>query len=37
MWESQEWYDYCEAKLGTEELHKYHPSAIKSSSLEGFF
>jgi hypothetical protein len=37
MWESQEWYDYCESKLGTEDLHKYHPNAVKSSSLEGFF
>jgi hypothetical protein len=37
MWESQEWYDYCESKLGTEDLHKYHPESVKSSSLEGFF
>jgi hypothetical protein len=37
MWEDKEWYDYCERKLGTEELHKYHPQSIKSNSLEGFF
>jgi hypothetical protein len=37
MWTSQEWYDYCEDKLGREELLKYHPEAEKSNSLEGFF
>jgi hypothetical protein len=37
MWESQEWYDYCEQKLGREELLKYHPEAEKTNSLEGFF
>jgi hypothetical protein len=37
MWEDQEWYDYCERKLGTDELHKYHPLSVKSNSLEGFF
>jgi hypothetical protein len=37
MWEDKEWYDYCERKLGTEELHKYHPLSVKSNSLEGFF
>jgi hypothetical protein len=36
MWTSQEWYDYCEEKLGREELMKYHPEA-NASSLEGFF
>jgi hypothetical protein len=36
MWDSQEWYDYLESKLGQEELHKYHPEA-NSSSLESFF
>jgi Oxygenase domain of the 2OGFeDO superfamily len=37
MWEDKEWYDYCERKLGTEELQKYHPLSVKSNSLEGFF
>lgn len=36
MWASQEWYDYCEEKLGREELIKMHPEA-NASSLEGFF
>jgi hypothetical protein len=36
MWESQEWYDYCEQKLGREELLKYHPESQKNS-LEEFF
>ena len=36
MWDSQEWYDYCEQKLGHEELIKYHPEA-NASSLEDFF
>ena len=36
MWDSQEWYDYCEQKLGREELLKYHPEAEKNS-LEEFF
>jgi hypothetical protein len=36
MWDSQEWYDYCEEKLGREELLKYHPEA-NASSLEDFF
>jgi hypothetical protein len=36
MWESREWYDYLESKLGTKELHKYHPQS-DSSSLESFF
>jgi hypothetical protein len=37
MWESQEWYDYCEKKLGAEVLLKYHPESDKSNSLESFF
>lgn len=36
MWATQEWYDYLESKLGTDELHKYHPES-NASSLEGFF
>lgn len=36
MWESDEWYQYCEAKLGRAELLKYHPEAEKNS-LEEFF
>jgi hypothetical protein len=36
MWDSQEWYDYLESKLGQEELFKYHPEA-NASSLESFF
>lgn len=36
MWESQEWYDYCESKLGHEELIKMHPEAGKST-IEEFF
>ena len=36
MWTSQEWYDYCEEKLGREELLKEHPEA-NASSLEDFF
>jgi hypothetical protein len=37
MWESKEWYDYCERELGREELLKYHPEAEEANSLEGFF
>jgi hypothetical protein len=37
MWDSQEWYDYCEAKLGRAELLKMHPEAEKANSLESFF
>jgi hypothetical protein len=37
MWLSEEWYSYCESKLGREQLEKYHPESIKSSSLESFF
>ncbi len=36
MWESDEWYQYCETKLGRAELLKYHPEAEKNS-LEEFF
>ena len=36
MWATQEWYDYLESKLGTDELHKYHPES-NASSLESFF
>ena len=37
MWDSQEWYDYCEEKLGRAELLKYHPDAEGQQSLEEFF
>jgi hypothetical protein len=37
MWESQEWYDFCESKLGRAELLKYHPEAEGQQSLEEFF
>jgi hypothetical protein len=37
MWESEEWYRFCEDKLGYEELLKYHPEAQPQQSLEGFF
>jgi hypothetical protein len=37
MWESQEWYDFCEEKLGRAELLKYHPAAEGQQSLEEFF
>ena len=36
MWEDKEWYDYCEEKLGHEELIKYHPD-INAHTLEAFF
>ena len=36
MWEDKEWYDYCEAKLGREELLKYHPNAA-ATTLDEFF
>lgn len=36
MWESQEWYDYLEQKLGKEVLVKYHPES-QANSLEDFF
>ena len=37
MWESKEWYDFCEKKLGRDELLKYHPEAKEQQSLEEFF
>jgi hypothetical protein len=37
MWESKEWYDFCESKLGRDELLKYHPDAKEQQSLEEFF
>jgi hypothetical protein len=37
MWDSEEWYEYLESKLGRETLMKYHPEAEKANSLEGFF
>jgi hypothetical protein len=30
MWNSKEWYDYCESKLGRDELIKYHPEVAES-------
>lgn len=36
MWTSDEWYNYCESKLGKSELLKYHPEADKTT-LEEFF
>lgn len=35
MWETEEWYEYCESKLGHETLVKYHPEA-NAGSLESF-
>lgn len=37
MWESDEWYEFCERELGLDALHKYHPESVKGNSLEGFF
>jgi hypothetical protein len=37
MWESPEWYQYCQEHLGREVLLKYHPNAEKGASLEEFF
>jgi len=37
MWESEEWYEYLERKLGNDVLIKYHPEAEKANSLESFF
>jgi Oxygenase domain of the 2OGFeDO superfamily len=37
MWDSEEWYEYCEKRLGRETLLKYHPEAEGNNSLEGFF
>jgi len=36
MWESKEWYDFCESKIGRAELLKMHPEAA-NTSLEEFF
>ena len=36
MWTSDEWYTFCEKKLGRAELLKYHPESQKNS-LEEFF
>jgi hypothetical protein len=36
MWEEKEWYEYCESKVGQEELIKMHPQAA-NTSLEEFF
>jgi hypothetical protein len=36
MWESEEWYNYLEKKLGVDELIKYHPESQKTS-LDEFF
>jgi len=36
MWDEKEWYDFCENRLGRDELLKYHPEADKNS-LEEFF
>jgi hypothetical protein len=36
MWETKEWYDYLEDKLGRDELIKYHPLA-NAGTLEEFF
>lgn len=36
MWESDEWYEFCEKALGRDELLKMHPEAEKNS-LEEFF
>ena len=37
MWDNEEWYEYCENKLGKETLIKYHPESVKANSLEEFF
>jgi hypothetical protein len=37
MWESKEWYDFCEKELGRAELLKMHPEAEEGQSLEEFF
>jgi hypothetical protein len=37
MWDSKEWYDFCEQKLGRAEMLKYHPEAEGQQSLEEFF
>jgi hypothetical protein len=37
MWDSKEWYDFCEQRLGRDEMLKYHPEAEAQQSLEEFF
>ena len=37
MWESKEWYEYLQSRMGEETLLKYHPEAQKASSLDEFF
>lgn len=37
MWTSKEWYDFCEQRLGRDEMIKYHPEAQEQQSLEEFF
>lgn len=37
MWDSEEWFEYCEKRVGREELLKHHPNAEKGASLEDFF
>lgn len=37
MWESEEWYSFCEKRVGSVELMEMHPGAAKASSLEDFF
>ena len=36
MWESDQWFEFCEKELGREELLKMHPEADKST-IESFF
>jgi hypothetical protein len=36
MWEEKEWYDFCEKKVGRDELIKMHPKA-NAVNLEEFF
>lgn len=36
MWDEPEWYEFCEKKLGRDELLKYHPEANRST-IEEFF
>jgi hypothetical protein len=38
MWDSKEWFDYLESKLGKEVLNKYHPPKTTTvNALEEFF
>ncbi len=38
MWDSKEWFDYLESKLGIEVLNKYHPPKTTTvNALEEFF